>query len=111
MIEPGTRNTPEDSPLTTEVKDGKLIISIGIERLAFCFENSNDNTPFDPVTKDFPKQYEVVDQVEFANDVRGLLTAELGEDGSSLLSNLLDKACLDAIYEGSLGVRDIKLSS
>jgi len=107
MIEPGEH----DSPLTVEVKDGKLMISIGIERLAFCFENSNDNMPYDPDVEDedfYPKRYEVVDQLEFANDVRGMLMAELGEDGSTLLSNLLDKACLDAVYDGSLGVQDVK---
>lgn len=104
MIEPGDH----DSPLKVEVKDGKLTISIGIERLAFCFENCDENMPYDWKTADFPKTYEVVDQVEFADDVRGRMLAELGEDGSTLLSDFIDKACWDAVEDGSLGVRNIK---
>lgn len=107
MIEPGEH----DYPLAVEVKDGKLTISIGIERLAFCFENSDENMPYDPKTEDFPKLYKVVDQVEFAKDVRGQLYAELREDGSTLLSDLFDKACIEAVYDGCLGVKDTRLSS
>lgn len=107
MIEPGEH----DYPLAVEVKDGKLTISIGIERLAFCFENSDDNIPYDSENQDFPKLYEVVDQVEFAKDVGGMMLAELGEDGSTLLSDLFDKACIEAVYDGCLGVKDTRLSS
>ena len=107
MIEPGEH----DYPLTVEVKDGKLTISIGIERLAFCFENSDDNIPYDSENQDFLKQYEVVDQVEFAHDVGGMMLAELGEDGSTLLSDLFDTACFKAVCDGCLGVKDTRLSS
>jgi hypothetical protein len=92
-------------PLTVEVKEGRLVISLGVDTLAFAFEHSNWNNPFIDDLNDFRQQYFVPVPAAFAADVRRELRNE-AEDGSTILEHLLDKACIAAVENGSTGVDD-----
>jgi hypothetical protein len=94
---------PRDTPLSVKLHDGDLIIRIGIDRLAFCAERQDDWNPFDPEHNDFVQKWYVSDKSEFAKDVCRQLQAE-EEDGSTPLSDLLDKVCTAAMEDGSTGV-------
>lgn len=80
------------------IEDGELVIRIGIETLAFAAEHMN-------LSDGSGRSIRVCDVPEFAKDVRAELMRE-EEDGSSPLTNVLDKACLDAWEEGSIGCHD-----
>lgn len=95
-----------ETPLSVEVQDGDLVIRIGINVLAFACDRSNDNNPFDDLANDFRQTFKVADPLEFAKDVRIDLCAER-EDGSTLMTDLLDKVCMEAIYQGSAGVQEV----
>jgi hypothetical protein len=92
-----------DQPLSIKIEDDQLVIRIGIGTLAFSFENSNQNMPYNEELKDYPKTYTICDPLEFAKDVIGMLRDER-EDGSTILTDLLDKACMQAVNDGSIGV-------
>lgn len=97
----------QDDPLRVEVTDGgELVIRIGIERLADCFERMDENNPWSDELRDFKKIAEVVDYKEFADDVRSALCVER-EDGSTILTDLLDKATMAAFDDGSLGCKHV----
>lgn len=98
------KNDRRDTPLSLDVDaSGALTISIGIERLASCFEMTSENNPFDDASNEFKKLYRVTDKQEFADEVRHALCDER-EDGSTILTDLFDKACWNAIEDGCLGV-------
>lgn len=101
-----TKPTSGETPLSVEVQDGDLVIRIGINVLAFACDRSNENNPFDDRANDYRQMFQVTDPLEFAKDVRIALCAE-GEDGSTLMTDLLDKVCMEAIYQGSTGVREV----
>lgn len=91
--------------LTVEVcSDGILQISIGVDILAFAalrseyswdLANPDKRYLADPRTK-----FKITDPKGFAADVREALLEE-AEDGSSLLTRVLDEACKNAIEQGS----------
>jgi hypothetical protein len=91
-----------DTPLHVEVRNGVLTIEIGVDALAFAALRA----PFawdmaghgvdDPNPHD---RFAIVDAGGFAVDVIRALTAE--EDGSTLLTDLLDAACKDAVEDGA----------
>jgi len=91
-------------PLRVDLEGGRLIISIGVETLAFAVENAPGPplTRYDEETRDFVHT-QVTDPDAFASEVRGALLAE-EEDGATLLDRMLDEAAADAIGEGSEGV-------
>jgi len=99
-------NGHHEKPLSVDVENRVLTISIGIETLAFAFEQTEENNPFDGGTNDFKKLYRVTKKQEFADDVRRALCDER-EDGSTILTNLLDKACWNAVEDGCMGVVEI----
>jgi hypothetical protein len=92
-------------PLRAEVKDGCLYIAIGEKTLAFAFENSDFNNPFDDALGDFEKTCHVSDPAQFAEDVCLELNRE-DEDGSTPLTRFLDSMMQEAFYQGSLGIHD-----
>lgn len=91
--------------LTVEVcADGTLQISIGVDILSFAalrseyswdLANPNKRYIVDPRTK-----LSITDPIGFAADVKNALLEE-AEDGSSLLTRVLDVACQEAIEQGS----------
>lgn len=95
----------EGMPLRAVVQDGKLIISIGIRTLAWAFEHSEGNNPYDDSLGDFKREYRIADPVQFAKDVCHEINDE-GEDGSTPLTRFLDSMMDNAIENGSLGILD-----
>lgn len=93
-----------DKPLTVKVSRGVLSIEIGVATCAFAalaapfaWEMANPGRPHDvdPRTK-----YKITSAGGFAVDVCRALTEE-AEDGSSLLTKLLDDAAQKAIEDGA----------
>lgn len=98
------RKSPREQSLLVEVKDGRLIMSIGVETLAFAVENA----PGPPLTRYDEESGEfvhtkVTDAGAFATEVRGALMAEQ-EDGSTPLDRMLDAVAWDAIGDGCDGI-------
>lgn len=87
--------------LRVEVRDKRLVISIGIDTLAWSF--AHHPSAYDDegeLRKDWPK---VTDPEQFANDVRDELRREM-EDGSTPVHFLLDAATMEACEQGSMGL-------
>jgi hypothetical protein len=89
-------------PLTIGLEKDELVIRIGVDTLAFCFEISEENQPFDEQANDFRRAWRVVDKHKFAKGVGIALTDE-EEDGSTPLTKILDDAFTHAI-ENDMGV-------
>lgn len=98
-----TRNAGMD----VGVVDGKLVISIGVETLAHCFNNSVYANPYSYKKSDFVQVFKVTNPDEFTVEVVRALQHE-GEDGTTMLHVLLDKACENAVEDGALGVEDLR---
>ncbi len=96
---------PRDTGLNVAVRDGVLVIEIGVDTLAFAWEHHADSHDEQGERRaDWPT---VVDAEEFARDVKAeLLDTGYGRDGDSALTRLLDKAMRDACEGGSLGLSD-----
>lgn len=98
---------PADQPFSCKVESDELVIRIGINVLSYA-ANSEYNEVFwpnDEVTG-FPVQrWVVIDPLEWAKDIKCELTRE-EEDGSSPLTNLLDKMFEKALDQGSLGAEE-----
>ena len=97
----------EDTPLTVSIDKDVLTIKIGIKTLAFSFEHGEYNNPYNEKVEDFLPLRKVVDPVEFSEDVIYALNVER-EDGSTILTDLFDKAMKEAVEDGSLGVDCIR---
>lgn len=96
--------TPAGLPLKIGVEGDQLVIRIGVDTLAFCFEISDDNQPFDDEANDFRRSWKVIDRHKFAEGVaRGLQIQE--EDGSTPLTRILDNACMRAV-EDNMGIEE-----
>jgi hypothetical protein len=96
---------PLQQPLSVWVETDQLVIRIGKRVLAVAAERSDFYNPFDPVQNDYVQRYRVVDIHEFAKDVRIELQRE-EEDGSTMLTDLLDKVFLRVLERGSEAVDD-----
>lgn len=95
-----------DKPLTVNVTgDGELVIRIGIGTLAWASDHQENNNPFDEKANGFRRLFRVTDAVEFAREVRVELCRE-EEDGSTPLTDLLDKVCWNAIENGCFGIEE-----
>lgn len=100
----------KNQPLQGKVEKGLLIVSIGIDTLAFAFEHQDSNNPYVKIESDdgladydFVQQCKVIDNEEFAKDVLNELFRE-EEDGSNPINILLDKVCDEAVNQGSTGI-------
>jgi hypothetical protein len=89
-----------DTPLTTSIEDGDLVIRIGTRTLAWSLEHHPDllNERAEPT-------YKVSDEAEFAKDVLRELERE-EEDGTTLVHLMLDKATKEALEQGSCAVKE-----
>lgn len=98
----------KDQPLKCSVEGDELVIRIGIDVLAFAFEEAEENNPFDYESEsgDFRRKYGVIDKGEFANDVALAMNAE-AENGDTPLNLFLDKMMQVAADDGSLGIEEI----
>jgi hypothetical protein len=83
-------------PLTIGVEGEELVIRIGIDTLAFCFETGEENQPFDEDADDFRRTFMIVNKHQFAKGVGNALCDE-EEDGSTPLTKILDEAFIKAV--------------
>src|ERR1700685_1267048 len=95
----------EGMPLRAIVESDQLSIAIGVRTLAFAFENSEENNPYDEDLCDTKRQLSISDPLEFAKDVCHELNRE-GEDGSTPFTRFLDSMMGEAVNQGSLGILD-----
>lgn len=89
--------------LECKVERGKLIISLPLSILKFAFEASEYNNSYVEETGMFRKDYKVIDVKEFGNDVANEMLYE-EEDGSTPLTDFLDKMCRNAVGNGSIAL-------
>jgi hypothetical protein len=94
-----------DAPLSIAIVNNSLCITIGIERLAFCFKESEYNNPFDDELNDYKRVDHIADKIEFAKDVIRAM-CDKAENGATPLTDFLDRMCIAAVEDGSLGVED-----
>jgi hypothetical protein len=88
--------------LKVTVKNGRLIISIGVNTLAHAVSYADWVTPYDDEKGDYFRTFAITDPEAFAKDVKMAMMEER-EDGSSLLSDFLDKASGAAVDDGAEG--------
>jgi hypothetical protein len=100
----------EDRGLRASIEGKELVIRIELETLANAFEWSEYNNPYQMDQQgnyDYVKQFKITNQEEFAKGVVDALMNE-GEDGSTLLTRMLDQVCEDAVESGCEGVDEIE---
>ena len=91
--------------LEVTVKDGRLVISIGVQTLAHASAYADWANPFDEAADDYIRTFAIADAPQFAKDVVSAMLDER-EDGATPLSLFLDKMAEAAINDGSLGMDD-----
>lgn len=84
-----------DKPLTVEIVDDVLTISIGVATLAFAVQQAD-------IWDEMPR---IADVDVFARDVKVALEQE-DEEGTNAIHELFDAAAVRAVEEGSTGVAD-----
>lgn len=94
-----------EDPLRVVVKGGALTISIGVETLAWAFEQSQDCQPHDDETGKFMQRLLVTNPVGFAADVKREIQRE-EEDGNTELYKFLDLVCMNAVDDGSVYIEE-----
>ena len=92
-------------PLAVKVAGGKLVIEIGIHTLAHAMAFSNWANPYNERRGDYIRTFAIADVEQFAKDVKHAMLDER-EDGSTPLSDFLDKASQDAVEDGSEGLHE-----
>jgi hypothetical protein len=93
-----------DQPLRVEVIDGRLVVSIGVDTLAWAEGerqkglafNASEGRATEPAAR-------ITDVDEWAKDISRAIQRE-SEDGSTPLSDLLDDAAQHALDAGSIAV-------
>lgn len=88
-------------PLSVEVVEGELRISIGVQTLAHAVTYADWANPYDEKRKDYIRTFAITDAEAFARDVMYAMLAEK-EDGSSPLSDFIDAATEVAVDDGSM---------
>jgi hypothetical protein len=96
---------PENAPLSVSVEDGQLVIRIGVDTNAWAFEHSDENNPFNDGKNDYVQTSRVTDSTGFARDVARAMQDE-EEDGSSPLTDFIDRMFTAAVNDGSMAVED-----
>ena len=91
-----------DKPLRIEVKNGQLSIVVGIDTLAFAFEQGDDNQRYS--NQQYHKIWKVTDKTTFAKDVKNAMEIER-DDGQTPIGKFLDSMCLKALDEGTVAVK------
>jgi hypothetical protein len=99
-----------DAPLQVALQHACLVISMGIERLAYCFEEAEGNQVHDDATGDFHKDFTVSDPVQFAKDVIRAMNDE-SETGATPLNMFIEKMANAAAEDGSLGITEGNLKA
>ena len=90
------------APLKVRIERGALVVRIGIETLAHAVTYSDWANPYEEATGDYIRNFAIVDAPQFASDVIHEMLRER-EDGSTPLSDFVDRMSEKAIEDGSLG--------
>lgn len=98
---------PMDEPLKVEVVKGRLVISIGVQTLAFAYTHSDLNNPYNEKTCEFQKLYEVTKPNDLAESVAMELNRE-EEDGTTPVHKMLDKVFEDVVENGGEGIEEVE---
>ena len=93
------------NPLEASIEEGRLVIAIGIQTLAHATAFADWANPFDEAADDYIRTFAIEDAPQFAKDVVSAMLSER-EDGSTPLSDFLDKMAQVAIEDGSLGLHE-----
>lgn len=86
--------------LHVSVEDGRLVISIGVQTLAHAVRYADWANPYDEDLNDYIRTFAITDVTMFAKDALRAMLDER-EDGSSPLSDFLDKMTEAAVDDGS----------
>ena len=89
-------------PLRVEITRGQLCIRIGIETLAHATAYAEWANAWNEEDQDYKRTFAITDPLVFAKEVALALQHEK-EDGSSLLSDMLDQATENAVNDGAEG--------
>lgn len=96
-----------DSSLSVKIEGDELVIRVGIDQMAYAFEECPLNDIFNEEIENWKKLFKVVDSRVFVKDVISSMLHE-AEDGSSPLILFLEEMCVNAVENGSLGVTENK---
>ena len=91
--------------LKATIENGRLVITIGVQTLAHATAFADWSNPFDEAADDYIRTFAIEDAPQFAKDVVSAMLDER-EDGSTPLSDFLDKMAQAAIEDGSLGLHE-----
>lgn len=89
--------------LIAEIKDDQIIIRVGIDTIKWALEHHIESQPYNEEKSEYEQKWVVSDPGEFAQDVMHSMERE-EEDGTTPLIEFLDKMCMDALENGSIGV-------
>lgn len=99
------KTTHYGKPLEVQIEKGALVIRIGVQTLAHAVTYADWANPHDEATGDYVRSFAIVDAAQFASDIAHEMERER-EDGSTPLSDFLDKMSQNAIDDGSLGLHE-----
>lgn len=89
------------NPLSVAVEHGELRITIGVNTLAHAVSYSDWANPYDEKKQDYIRTFAITDAEAFAKDVLLAMQCE-EEDGSTALSDFLDKMTEATVDDGSM---------
>lgn len=92
-------------PLAVKVSGGRLTIEIGIHVLAYAAAYADWANPFDEQRDDYIRTFAITDPRQFAKDVQHAMLDER-EDGSTPLSDFIDKMMQAALDDGTTGIHE-----
>ena len=91
--------------LSFAIERGAVVIRIGVQTLANAVSYSDWANLYSEEADDYIRTFAIEDEHQFAKDVMHAMLAER-EDGSTPLSDLIDKSAEDAVNDGSLGLHE-----
>lgn len=103
-----TNGTHYGHPLEVKIERGALVIRIGIQTLAHAVTYSEWANQYEDESGDYFRTFAITDAAEFAKDVTHAMLHER-EDGSTPLSDFLDKMTQAAVEDGSTACEDARL--
>ncbi len=89
--------------LEVKIERSALVVRIGVGTLAHAVTWSDWANPFNEALDDYVRSFAIVDARQFAADVLAEMLRER-EDGSTPLSDFIDKMSEEAINQGSIGL-------
>ena len=97
-------------PLEVSVENGRLVIAIGVRTLAHAVTYADWVNPWRDIEDhdaggDYRRDFVITDAPAFAKDVMHAMLDER-EDGSTPISDFLDKMTLAAVEDGSIATDD-----